>query len=1469
MRRRLKQTVIRSVALSVFAASAMTGLGGTGASAAGPVPRVLITEMVPDSANVSSNDAFEYVELYNATDETIDLLGFRLTGKAGSSAWAGTINESFRIPPREAALVWTQNSTISGLTPNLTRDRFRSNYGLTSGDLPDERIYIMQNVSGLYNGSSTQTNIAITLVDPAGADIAKATYYLGADKDDTFENKGILFHQPTDGLNMVHAGGNITATPGRVVAGQMPGTAPEDAVTAGGDRSLTLSWTPVADANAAGYRIYSRDGLPTVTVSDAAHTYTGLANGAEYTFTLSTVYSDGSVSSASLPVKGRAGVPVAPSQVTGLQALPRDGAIVLKWDASPEGDVIGYRVYVDGVRLPDLATGQVHEVQNLVNGQAASIAVYAVNQSGLQSAQPAVVSAKPQAAPAIVVTEIAPNTKNVDYKTGGTDAFEFIELHNTTGSPIQLKGFTLRYIAGSTLYDYPINDSKWIEPDGTFIIWFKNTNVQQVGLSEFNFAYGSAITEDQLYVFVNSGMSNTAPRGVRLIGPDGKAITEAAYAVADIGESISANFIPDRSNGVVSTERFSMQANPGYIYPVQRVADPADTVPPAAPGGVKVVAGVGGVLVTWSEALESDVAYVNVYVDGTVRKKLMMPETSVAIEGLDNGAAVTVQVSAIDTAGRESALTQPVVVTPAADATSAILITEIMPDTWNAEPLEARDVYDAYEFIELYNPRSQPIDLNGYSIRFTQLTDATKSWTWSFNAPTVVEPNQTIAVWVRPNGLGYLEKDGFNYFYNGFQEAKYIPESSIVMADGAGGLNNGGGTIEVIASDGSVLAAAAYAPGQFAEKQGIAYSYPMFGGVDMRILGTLRTGTPGTVETMQVPQPNATDRISPAAPAGFKATPGAGQVTVSWQPNAEADLAGYRLFVNGQFELRLPAAAASYTVPSLPGEKSVKLELSAIDSSGNESARATTTVKPSYAVITQEERKPSPANALTESRYQMAWDTGEKAAVLPGLVQGHVPQGMSYYSDGQREWILMAAYHIAGDPSTLSVVDAKTGLLEKYVHLKNADGTIYTGHAGGVAVSKENIWLSSGKRMHRLPIQALIDAPNGGFATFADSFGVVTNASFAAYEDGMLWVGEYSNPPSYTTNPTHELTNRNGELHRSWIAGYRLDETDRLAAGTPSIQEEGMQKYIPSHIMSIGDKIQGVGFNAGEVLLTYNYGRPYNSILRHSMPNLSDLATRNADAAIGGYTVPVWMLDGVNQTGTIDIPTAAENMFVRNENGADHLYVNFESGANHMRFMSSYSMDRLLKLNLDLVRAYDKRVLSGIPDELTIGAEVQAIVLADRGKSAAKNVTSAYGWASSDPSVVAVSPSGLVRALKPGIATISAKAGESVLTATVHVASPLSIAADLPAEGRMIEGDSFQLAVKGIYPNGSQSNVTRLSAFEVKGSSGAVEVSETGLVRAVKPGAGFITASFEGKSIELKLIVDPSESKGHHGGPKS
>ncbi|MBM3284707.1 MAG: hypothetical protein FJY81_02440 [Candidatus Aminicenantes bacterium] len=93
-------------------------------------------------------------------------------------------------------------------------------------------------------------------------------------------------------------------------------------------------------------------------------------------------------------------------------------------------------------------------------------------------------------------------------------------------------------------------------------------------------------------------------------------------------------------------------------------------------------------------------------------------------------------------------------------------------------------------------------------------------------------------------------------------------------------------------------------------------------------------------ETVEV---EARDAFPPAPPSGLTAIAGAGFVALSWQPNAEADLAGYRVWRKdaGQEEFR-PAASVrpeenAYLDSAVEKNKGYDYAITALDKAGNES----------------------------------------------------------------------------------------------------------------------------------------------------------------------------------------------------------------------------------------------------------------------------------------------------------------------------------------------------------------------------------------------------------------------------------------------------------------------------------------------------------------------------------------------------
>ncbi|MGE5487151.1 MAG: fibronectin type III domain-containing protein [bacterium] len=84
------------------------------------------------------------------------------------------------------------------------------------------------------------------------------------------------------------------------------------------------------------------------------------------------------------------------------------------------------------------------------------------------------------------------------------------------------------------------------------------------------------------------------------------------------------------------------------------------------------------------------------------------------------------------------------------------------------------------------------------------------------------------------------------------------------------------------------------------------------------------------------------DIFPPAPPAGLMATPGAAAIQLTWSPNSESDLAGYRVYrsAGGAFERVADALPTPfYADRDVKAGVSYRYSVSAFDQGGNESAR--------------------------------------------------------------------------------------------------------------------------------------------------------------------------------------------------------------------------------------------------------------------------------------------------------------------------------------------------------------------------------------------------------------------------------------------------------------------------------------------------------------------------------------------------
>jgi fibronectin type 3 domain-containing protein len=732
-------------------------------------------------------------------------------------------------------------------------------------------------------------------------------------------------------------------------------------------------------------------------------------------------------------------------------------------------------------------------------------------------------------------------------------------------------------------------------------------------------------------------------------------------------------------NGHAYTYRLTALDSDGNESPATKEVravpqETVDTVAPNAPTGLKANAGNDHVKLLWTANTESDLSEYQVYINGTLYGTAAADKTSMVVSNLELNREYTFEVTAIDQAENESEASAALVTGPTENAPiPSLLITELIPNTDNYAG------YDAFEYFELYNNSPDPIDLKGY--RF-----ASYNWDEEIGESYILKPWESVVIWTRNAAINPISHEAFNYNYFYSYKSKYLEEDDTIVLGDIAGLVNGGNTLTIYDPDGLEVVRADYSAEDVSLKQTVTFTYPKDNTRTMEKLAANQNPTPGWLVEDQAPDRPVSDEEAPQAPANLAAAAGSGEAVLNWDSSNAEDLYRYHIYKDGKLEYSVGPTQTAFTLYTLVGSQTYTLQVSAEDTSGNISEKsAPVEVTPEHQIITQLERR----EHEKDPAYQGLWDISSDGPVIAGLSQGLVPQGLTYYK--KKDWLLTISYVDDGiRPGTITVTDRTTGELVKSVVLYNTDGTPYTGHAGGVTVSRDHGWVASENHLFSFKLSDLVQAEDNGEIQFTEQIPLPVEAAYTVYDEGILWVGEFYEASSYPTDPSHHIQNRDGEMHYAWMIGFDLERNNDMLSeehwnGSPD------HVAVPDYVLSTTGKVQGAIIQKAAlngVTLSTSYGRANDSVLyRYEYPLKED---PHAYVAVEGKQVPLWFLDGhtAKPRQSIEaIPMPEGIVEVQKE-----LYVVFESGADKYRYTTTYPMDRMLKIDMKKLMKDDKGI---------------------------------------------------------------------------------------------------------------------------------------------------------------------------------
>lgn len=427
------------------------------AASAAPLD-LLITELVPDSTNVNSADAYEFVELYNNSGRELDFADFKLVYNT-TSEWPLTGSSHAVIPAGRAIVLWVMN----GKNNSLTADDFNRNYGTQLIEGTD--LFRVDGGGGMANGAARTLEIK----DDSGVTLVSASYQ---NDEQTQPNMGIFYQRPAAGsveMIMMSSPGTLPATPGTVTKEQTE--APVDA-----HPGLIMKHTPVAEADAAADLTIEASLEP--------------AGGAPASSTMNLLYKTASQSKftvVAMKLQGGSYSAVIPA-------------------AQLTEPAVFYRIQADNGGKPVTTETYTVQIRNF----------------------PAF---DPQKAPLLLITEVVPNSTNVN----GADGYEFVEIYNNSNQDINFRNYKLHYRYTDK---GPAADVIWSPTKQDFVIpsrqavvfWIINGSIPHLTAADFNQFYGTNLQEDvNLFKVPAGGISNSGKRGFVVKTNTGKEISAAYY----------------------------------------------------------------------------------------------------------------------------------------------------------------------------------------------------------------------------------------------------------------------------------------------------------------------------------------------------------------------------------------------------------------------------------------------------------------------------------------------------------------------------------------------------------------------------------------------------------------------------------------------------------------------------------------------------------------------------------------------------------------------------------------------------------------------------------------------------------------------------------------------------------------------------------------------------------------------------
>ncbi len=289
-------------------------------------------------------------------------------------------------------------------------------------------------------------------------------------------------------------------------------------------------------------------------------------------------------------------------------------------------------------------------------------------------------------------------------------------------------------------------------------------------------------------------------------------------------------------------------------------------------------------------------------------------------------------------------------------------------------------------------------------------------------------------------------------------------------------------------------------------------------------------------------------------------------------------------------------------------------------------------------------------NIFTKAPARASLKNSEAAFVIPYTNKNYIAQGITY--DAASDNFYLTGYMKDGSASPIFVVNKTTRKLITAVRMANQDGTAFTGHAGGLTLMNNKLYIagSSDGCFYVFDKSVIDSAEKEASIAYSEILDLKKDndkikIAYCTTNNGLIYAGEFYRSPNYILSESHKVDTEDG-IQYALVTGFAINADGKTTTAKVAY--------------SIPNQIQGICFEGNYVYLTTSWGLGKSYVYKYDLDKIAQTGTKQ----VCGETVPLYKLTMSNMEKCYTLPPMAEEI----EAVDGRFYITNESASNKYVF---------------------------------------------------------------------------------------------------------------------------------------------------------------------------------------------------------